>query len=188
MGCVLSEPRALARGESKGSPYWVQARTKLANLKTFSYEFCGGIFTGFKNQAGKLRPVDEGKLCDSTIDRRNFRRVPHLTHYLVKQGEPIPLKLLRKTHVTVGAVRPKRHPISGELINYGQVPFGYKDINGTLHKDPLEQFVLQSIKRMRNEGASLNRIASYLTTSGVPTKNGGRWQSNTVNKILNKKA
>jgi hypothetical protein len=95
---------------------------------------------------------------------------------LVKQGKPIPLRLLRRTHVKVGPVRPKHHPISGELINYGQIPFGYQDINGTLHKDPLEQFVLQSIRKMRDEGESLNRIASYLTTSGVPTKNGGRWQ------------
>ena len=105
---------------------------------------------------------------------------------MVKPDEPIPLKLLWKAHVTVGTVRPKRHPISGEPINYGQVPFGFRDINGILLPDPLEQFVLQSIKRMRDEGASLNRIANYLTASGVPTKNGGRWQSNTVNKILNR--
>ncbi|MBU4484186.1 recombinase family protein [bacterium] len=32
----------------------------------------------------------------------------------------------------------------------------------------------------------MNHIASYLTTSEVPTKNGGRWQSNTVNRILNR--
>lgn len=91
--------------------------------------------------------------------------------------EPIPLNLLspvpdgtgrRKTHVTVGPVRPKHHPISSELINYGQVPFGYKDLNGTLHKDPLEQFVLKQIKNMRDEGSSLNCIAKYLTKSGVP--------------------
>jgi len=100
--------------------------------------------------------------------------------------KPIPLKLLRKTHVTVGSVRSKRHPISGELINYGQVPFGYKDINGTLKKDSLEQFVLTQIKQMRDNGSSLNAIAAYLTKSGVPTKNGGRWQSNTVNKMLGK--
>jgi len=95
--------------------------------------------------------------------------------------------------VTVGAVRPKRHPISGDLINYGQVPFGFRDINGTLHKDPLEQFVLQQIKQMRSKGSSLNAIAKYLIESGVPAKNGRRWQSpvpygtgqsNTVNKIL----
>jgi len=141
------------------SPYWVQTRTQLANLKTFSYEFCGGIFTGFKN----------------------------ITSYLVKQGEPIPLKLLRKTHVTVGTVRPKRHPISGELINYGQVPFGYKDLNGTLHKNPLEQFVLKQIKDMRDKGSSLNAIAKYLIESDVPAKNGGRWQSNTVNKMLGRR-
>ena len=141
-----------------GSPYWVQTRTRLANLRTFTYEFHGGIFTGFKN----------------------------ITSYLVKSDEPIPLKLLKKTHRTVGTVRPRVHPISGEPINYGQVPFGYKDINGTLQKDPLEQFVLQQIKQMRSKGSSLNTIAAYLTKSGVPTKNGGRWQSNTVNKILSR--
>jgi len=151
--------RCLMHQPPFGSPYWVQTRTKLANLRTFTHEIYGGIVTGFKN----------------------------ITSYLVKQGEPIPLKLLRKTHVTVGAVRPKKHPISGELINYGQVPFGFRDVNGTLHPNPLEQFVLQSIRKMRDEGASLNHIANYLTTSGVPTKNGGRWQSNTVNGILRRK-
>ena len=157
-GCALSEPCDVTRGESKCSPYWVQTRTKLSDAKTFTYEFHGGIFTGFKN----------------------------ITSYLLKPNEPISLKLLRKTHRTVGTVRPKVHPISGDLINYGQVPFGYKDINGTLQKEPLEQFVLQQIKKMRSDGSSLNAIAKYLTKSGVPTKNGGRWQSNTVNKIISR--
>jgi len=150
----------------------VQTRTKLANLKTFSYEFYGGIFTGFKN----------------------------ITSYLVKQGEPIPLKFLRKTHVkgSQGVIKGssrakckvnssqgvKSCKVQSELINYGQVPFGYQDVSGTLQKDPMEQFVLQQIKQMRDDGTSLNDIAKYLTQSGVPAKNGGRWQSNTVNKIL----
>ena len=72
--------------------------------------------------------------------------------------------------MSVGPLKPKKHPITGEPINYGQVPFGYKDINGTLHKDPLEQFVLQQIRGMREKGASLNHIANYLTESGVPAK------------------
>lgn len=104
----------------------------------------------------------------------------------MKPDEPIPLTLLRKTHTVVGPARPKRHPISGELINYGQVPFGYRDVNGTLHEDPMEQFVLQQITKMRNDGLSLHKIALYLTKSGIPTKNGGRWQSNTINKMLNR--
>ena len=114
-------------------------------MKTFDYEFYGGIFAGFKNK----------------------------NHYLVKPNEPIPLNLLRKTHVIVGQVRPKRHPISGELINYGQIPFGYKDVNGTLQKDPLEQFVLQQVNKMREKGSSHSEIARYLIESDVPTKNGG---------------
>lgn len=136
----------------------MQTQTNLKRLKTFDYEFYGGVFTGFKT----------------------------ITHHLVKQDEPIPLNLLRKTHVSIGPPRPKKHPITGHLLYYGQVPFGYKEINGTLHEDPLEQFVLQQVKKMRDEGDSLNKIADYLTKSGVPTKNGGRWQSNTVNKILSR--
>jgi len=126
--------------------------------KTFDVEFYGGVFTGFKN-------------------------VPY---YLVKEGEPIPLKLLRKTNVSLGPPRPRKHPITGDAINYGQVPFGYKDVNGTLQEEPLEQFVLNQIKKMHKDGDNLGRIARYLTESGIPTKNGGRWQRNTANKILSR--
>ena len=69
-------------------------------------------------------------------------------------------------------------------MNYGQVPFGYKDINGILQEDPMEQFVLRQIQAMRQNGSSLNAICRYLIESGIPTKNGGRWQCNTVNQIL----
>jgi hypothetical protein len=144
--------------ESFCSPYWVRNRTELKQLRTFDYQFFGGVFTGFKNTP----------------------------YYLVKQDEPIPFNLLRKTHVTLAAPRPKTHPLTGHLINYGQIPFGYKDINGTLHEGPVERFVLQQMRRMRDDGDSPNKIANYLTKSGVPTKNGGRWQSNTVNKILSR--
>ncbi len=125
-------------------------------FKTFDVEFYGGVFTGFKN----------------------------FPYYLVKDGEPIPIKLLRKTKVSLGPPRPRKHPITGDLINYGQVPFGYRGVNGTLHIDPFEQFVLQHIRQMHKDGANLGQIARYLTESGIPTKNGGKWQRNTVNKIL----
>jgi len=97
-----------------------------------------------------------------------------------------PLNLLRKTHVRIGIKRPKRHPISGDPINYGQIPFGYKGINGTLQKDPMEQFVLQQMKNMRENGSSLCEIARHLMEMGIPTKNGGRWQANAVNVILSR--
>ena len=130
----------------------------IKNLNTFDYEIYGGIFTAFRSKS----------------------------HYLVKKEEPIPLSLLRKTHVNIGPARPRVHPISGAPINYGQVPFGFKNVNGTLQKDPMEQFVLQQMKNMRENGSSLCEIARYLVQSGIPTKNGGKWQSNTVNKILNR--
>jgi len=69
----------------------------------------------------------------------------------------------------------------------GQVPFGFKNLNGTLQEDTMEQFVLKQITELREKESSLNEIARYLTESGVPTKNGGRWQSNTVNQILARK-
>jgi hypothetical protein len=50
----------------------------------------------------------------------------------------------------------------------------------------MERFVLQQIKKMYDEGANLGKIARYLTEAGIPTKNGGRWQRNTVNKILSR--
>ena len=70
------------------------------------------------------------------------------------------------------------------LFISGQIPFGYKNISGTLQKDPMEQLVLQQMKNMRENGASLAEIARHLTEMGIPTKNGGRWQANTINVIL----
>ncbi|MBI1909834.1 MAG: recombinase family protein [Deltaproteobacteria bacterium] len=136
----------------------MRTRTELRRYKTFTIEFHGGVFTGFRNY----------------------------THYLVRPDEPIPLQLLRKTHVNIGPPRPKCHPISGQPLMYGQTPFGFKNINGTLIEDPLEQFILKQMREMRQKGSSLNEIARYLTNSGIPTKNGGRWQSNTVNQILSR--
>jgi hypothetical protein len=136
----------------------VRKKAAVKGLRLFSYKFCGGIFT-------------------------RFRETPY---FLVKPGEPIPLPLLRKTRVVYGRKRPKNHPITGQPINYGQVPFGYKAVNGTLQEDPMEQFVLRQIRAMRQNGSSLNAICRYLIDSGIPTKNGGRWQSNTVNQILSR--
>ena len=53
---------------------------------------------------------------------------------------------------------------------YGQTPFGFKNLNGTLIEDPLEQFILKQMQEMREKGASLNEICRYLTNSGIPTK------------------
>jgi hypothetical protein len=136
--------------------YVVETQTALRELRTCDFEFYGGVFTGFRNKS----------------------------HYLVKSSEPIPLELLKRGCTFLGPRRPKNHLITGQPINYGQVPFGYKAVNGTLQEDPLEQFVLRQMKQMREDGATLSSIASFLKDSGIPTKNGGRWQSNTVNQIL----
>ena len=48
----------------------------------------------------------------------------------------------------------------------------------------LSDDVRDRIRRMREGGSSLARIASELTDDGTPTAHGGRWHASTVSKIL----
>jgi len=128
----------------------------LKRCKTFTIEIRGGVFTGARTR----------------------------THFLVKDENPIPIQLLRKTKVSVG--RPKAHPISGQAITYGQVPYGFERVGGILQPDPMQQFVLKRIHELRENGASLSEIARQLVDSAIPTRNGGTWQPNTIRKILSR--
>jgi site-specific DNA recombinase len=67
---------------------------------------------------------------------------------------------------------------------YSPVPYGYERRGDTLIIDKVEQEVLRRIRRMRDDGLSLRRIADALNREGVPAKNGGRWYASTIRYIL----
>jgi len=66
----------------------------------------------------------------------------------------------------------------------GQIPYGFQVQNGVLVKNPKEQEIIQKILSLSTEKKSLRQICKYLQQKGIPTKNGGTWQANTVNKII----
>jgi DNA invertase Pin-like site-specific DNA recombinase len=87
---------------------------------------------------------------------------------------------------TKAALGAKRR--AGELA--GEVPFGWvADATGRLIEVSAEQEVLGLIRRLRDEGMSLRRIAAILTESNVTTKKGrAEWSHTSVKSILERAA
>jgi site-specific DNA recombinase len=82
---------------------------------------------------------------------------------------------------TAAALHHKR--ARGERI--GGIPFGWNDDNGNLVPVPEEQTVLVRIRRDRASGRTFRKIATDLTTEGIPTKKGlPLWDHSTVRSIL----
>jgi DNA invertase Pin-like site-specific DNA recombinase len=67
---------------------------------------------------------------------------------------------------------------------HGAPPYGWRAEGGELVADDDEQAVLERIRVMRVEGASLRDIAGVLNAEGVPSKRGGRWHPQTVARVL----
>jgi len=87
---------------------------------------------------------------------------------------------------TKAALAEKRK--AGQLA--GEVPFGWvADATGALTPVPEEQMVLDLIRQLRAEGASLRMIASILTEAGHRTKKGkASWTHTSVKSILDRAA
>ena len=70
----------------------------------------------------------------------------------------------------------------------GTIPFGYDlaDDGKTFTENSAETEVIEQIRAMRTNGATLQRIAESLTDRGIPTKTGRshRWQHRTISRIL----
>lgn len=67
----------------------------------------------------------------------------------------------------------------------GRPGYGWRAIDGELVPDPIEQSQIDLMRSLRASGASLNHVAIVLERLEVPTKiPGGRWQPNTVARIL----
>lgn len=82
---------------------------------------------------------------------------------------------------TTAALAAKRR--KGERV--GQVPYGYRLADGGLRIAPeaAEQDVMARVQAMRDEGETIEGIASRLNAEGVPAR-GRRWHATTVRRIL----
>lgn len=69
---------------------------------------------------------------------------------------------------------------------YGAPPFGFKAEDGELIENGSEKETIEKIKEYRRHGFTLERIAKALQVQGRKTKRGGKWQKETVRKILNR--
>ncbi len=76
----------------------------------------------------------------------------------------------------------------------GRVGLGWKRSKATdehgrrkLVRDAKGQAAVRRIYALADDGLSLRAIAAQLTDEGVPTKRGGRWQANTIAKVLHRR-
>lgn len=72
------------------------------------------------------------------------------------------------------------------LSQSSQAPYGWNIVMGELIANFDEQKWISKMVEMCRAGESLNSIARFLSTSEVPTKNGGKWHAKTVSQILRK--
>lgn len=76
-----------------------------------------------------------------------------------------------------------RHKKAHQRV-YNHVPYGFQRDADTLVPDAQEQAIISRVKLCRENGWTLRKIADALNEQGVPTKNGGRWQAQTINNLL----
>ena len=76
-----------------------------------------------------------------------------------------------------------QHKKSQGLV-YGPTPFGYRRERDKQHPDPEEQRILQMIRRWRERGWSLGKVAASLNHRGILAKKGGKWSASSVRSVL----
>ena len=67
---------------------------------------------------------------------------------------------------------------------YNHTPFGFDREGDLLLKNGLEQDAILEVRSLRASGRSLRQIAHHLTSTGVPTKQGGGWHASTVKNLI----
>lgn len=74
----------------------------------------------------------------------------------------------------------------GGYAGFGSPAFGLQAVDGELVNDPLEQQVIELIRRHHKSGKSLQQIADWLNQQGYSTKRGHRWQRVSVKRVLDR--
>jgi site-specific DNA recombinase len=67
---------------------------------------------------------------------------------------------------------------------YNHTPLGFDRVGGQLVRNDAEAAIVARIRTMRDQGASLHRIADELNRTGATGKQGGRFHASTVRSIL----
>lgn len=68
----------------------------------------------------------------------------------------------------------------------GGVPFGYQVRGTKLAEVEAQANAINLILDLRSRGMTLRAIAAELTTLGIQTQRGGRWQANTIKAIIDR--
>lgn len=80
---------------------------------------------------------------------------------------------------------PMRPEDEAHRLNKGQLGYGERMVNGEIVRHVAEQKVLTQMLELRQGGASYGKIANWLNTKAVPTKNrASKWDRPTVYKII----
>jgi Recombinase len=75
---------------------------------------------------------------------------------------------------------------SGGYAGYGSPAFGQRSVNGELVDDPVENQIVELIRRHHKSGKSLQKIADWLNEQGYTTKRGQLWQRISVKRVLDR--
>jgi DNA invertase Pin-like site-specific DNA recombinase len=86
-------------------------------------------------------------------------------------GERVKMGMMRKAELGTG------------MLGSGH-PYGYVYGNGSLHIEPDEARTVRMIYRMHSDGLSTEKIAKNLNEDGIPAKRGGKWNKQSIHKIL----
>lgn len=66
----------------------------------------------------------------------------------------------------------------------GTTPLGFTTVEKQVVALPSEQVTVARARELRQQGLSMRKIAAKLTDEGHKTKRGGKWQAETIAKIL----
>ena len=77
----------------------------------------------------------------------------------------------------------KQKKEDGKVYN-GRIMYGMKRVGDRLEKCDDEIKNIRWIKNMKSRGHTLYKIAKRLNEMGVATKEGGKWQQNTIKRVM----
>jgi DNA invertase Pin-like site-specific DNA recombinase len=147
--------------EGRADALVVSKRDRLAR----DMSLAGYIETTVKRAGGELIVLDEQDV--SPITKCVMRMVAEIERELASQRTRLAMKALR-----------------AQGKHCGSTPYGYTIVDGKLEPKAGEIEVVHRIVELRAKKMTLAEIASYLTTSNVPTRRGGKWGAEQVRSIL----
>ena len=71
----------------------------------------------------------------------------------------------------------------GKVYN-GRLAYGMKAVGKDLVEDETEMKIVRWIKNMKSRGHSYYSVAKKLNEKGTTTKEGGKWQYNTIDRVM----